>query len=66
MTGWRPASRASAGGSLDSQSGIETRNPGFNRLIEPIENVALSSKAPILLTSATGARSRNSPAESMN
>ena len=37
------------------KSGIETRNPGFNRLIERIENVALSSKAPILLTGATGA-----------
>jgi transcriptional regulatory protein RtcR len=37
------------------KSGIETRNPDFNRLIERIEQVASSSKAPILLTGPTGA-----------
>jgi len=37
------------------KSGIETRNPFFNGLIERIEHVALSSKAPILLAGPTGA-----------
>ena len=37
------------------KSGIETRNIAFNRLIERIEQVASSSKAPILLTGPTGA-----------
>ena len=37
------------------KSGIETRNPVFNRLIELIEHVALNSKGPILLTGPTGA-----------
>jgi len=37
------------------KSGIETRNPAFNRLIERIERVAISSTAPILLTGPTGA-----------
>lgn len=37
------------------KAGIETRNPAFNRLIERIERVAISSKAPILLTGPTGA-----------
>jgi transcriptional regulatory protein RtcR len=37
------------------KSGIETRNPAFNRLIERIEHVASNSKAPILLTGPTGA-----------
>jgi transcriptional regulatory protein RtcR len=37
------------------KSGIETRNPQFNRLIEQIEKVAIASKAPILLTGPTGA-----------
>jgi transcriptional regulatory protein RtcR len=37
------------------KSGIETRNSEFNRLIERIEQVASSSKAPILLTGSTGA-----------
>jgi transcriptional regulatory protein RtcR len=37
------------------KSGIATRNAGFNRLIERIEKVALSSKAPMLLTGPTGA-----------
>lgn len=37
------------------KSGIATRNPRFNALIEEIERVALNSKAPMLLTGATGA-----------
>ena len=37
------------------KSGIATRNAAFNRLIERIEQVASSSKAPILLTGPTGA-----------
>jgi len=37
------------------KSGIETRNPPFNALIERIERVAIASTAPILLTGPTGA-----------
>lgn len=37
------------------KSGIETRNPAFNHLIEQIEHVAVGSKAPILLMGPTGA-----------
>ncbi len=37
------------------KSGIATRNPAFNALIEEIERVAMRSKAPILLTGPTGA-----------
>jgi transcriptional regulatory protein RtcR len=37
------------------KSGIATRNAGFNRLIDRIEQVALRSQAPVLLTGATGA-----------
>jgi len=37
------------------KSGIETRNPTFNVLIEQIERVAQRSNAPILLTGPTGA-----------
>ncbi|MEM7698800.1 MAG: RNA repair transcriptional activator RtcR [Verrucomicrobiota bacterium] len=37
------------------KSGIATRNEGFNRLIDRIEQVALRSQAPILLTGPTGA-----------
>ncbi|HEY1922714.1 MAG TPA: RNA repair transcriptional activator RtcR [Tepidisphaeraceae bacterium] len=37
------------------KSGIETRNDQFNRLIEQIEQVAVGSKAPILLMGPTGA-----------
>ena len=37
------------------KSGIATRNPRFNRLIEQIEQVAVRSKAPILLSGPTGA-----------
>ncbi len=36
------------------KQGIATRNPGFNALIEQIERVVLSSRAPILLTGPTG------------
>lgn len=37
------------------KSGIPTRSEAFNRLIDRIEQVALRSKAPILLTGPTGA-----------
>ena len=37
------------------KSGIDTRNPVFNALIEKIEQVAAKSKEPILLTGPTGA-----------
>lgn len=37
------------------KSGIATRNPRFNRMIEQIEQVAIRSKAPILLHGPTGA-----------
>jgi transcriptional regulatory protein RtcR len=37
------------------KSGIETRNPAFNRMIDEIEHVAVRSKAPILLMGPTGA-----------
>jgi len=37
------------------KSGIATRNAPFNRMIDRIEQVALRSKAPILLHGATGA-----------
>lgn len=37
------------------KSGIETRNKGFNKLIERIEQVSLATRAPILLTGPTGA-----------
>lgn len=37
------------------KSGIETRNAGFNRLIERIEQVAINSKRPLLITGPTGA-----------
>jgi len=37
------------------KSGIATRNQTFNRLIDRIEQVALASKAPMLLTGPTGA-----------
>ncbi len=35
--------------------GIPTRNKGFNRLIERIEEVAIRSREPLLLTGPTGA-----------
>lgn len=37
------------------KSGIDTRNEKFNRLIERIEQVAVNSREPILLTGPTGA-----------
>ncbi|MDH4183676.1 MAG: RNA repair transcriptional activator RtcR [Nitrospinota bacterium] len=37
------------------KSGIETKNVEFNQLIERIENVAVNTKDPILLTGPTGA-----------
>jgi transcriptional regulatory protein RtcR len=36
------------------KSGIDTRNPAFNRLIERIEQVAVSSPDPVLLMGPTG------------
>lgn len=48
-----------AAASAESQSflksGIETRNSAFNRMIDEIEQVALRSKAPMLLMGPTGA-----------
>jgi transcriptional regulatory protein RtcR len=37
------------------KSGIATRNPAFNALVERIEQVAIASTAPILLMGPTGA-----------
>jgi len=37
------------------KGGIETRNAAFNRLIEQIEQVAISTRDPLLLTGPTGA-----------
>jgi len=37
------------------KSGIDTLNAPFNRLIERIEQVAIASRAPLLLTGPTGA-----------
>ncbi len=37
------------------KAGIETKNPAFNALIERIEQVAIGSRAPILVTGPTGA-----------
>ena len=37
------------------KSGIETRNAAFNRMIDEIEQVAIRSKAPLLLMGPTGA-----------
>ena len=49
----RFAARQAADQSFLKQ-GIDTRNPGFNRLIEEIERVVVRSRAPILLTGPTG------------
>jgi len=46
---------ASAESTSFLKSGIETRNARFNRLIEEIEQVAMRSRAPILLMGPTGA-----------
>ena len=37
------------------KAGIDTLNPAFNRLIERIEQVAVQSRAPLLITGPTGA-----------
>lgn len=37
------------------KSGISTRNPAFNRMIDEIERVVIRSTAPVLLTGPTGA-----------
>ncbi|MDY7229701.1 RNA repair transcriptional activator RtcR [Hyalangium rubrum] len=37
------------------KAGIDTRNAAFNRIIERIEQVAISSRAPLLITGPTGA-----------
>lgn len=37
------------------KSGISTQNPQFNQMIAEIEQVALNSPSPILLSGATGA-----------
>ncbi|XUU60560.1 RNA repair transcriptional activator RtcR [Erythrobacter sp. HA6-11] len=46
---------ASAESTSFLKSGIETRNSAFNRMIEEIEQVAVRSRAPILLLGPTGA-----------
>jgi transcriptional regulatory protein RtcR len=46
---------ASAESTSFLKSGIDTLNPAFNHMIDEIENVALRSKAPILLMGPTGA-----------
>ncbi|HYJ82641.1 MAG TPA: RNA repair transcriptional activator RtcR [Allosphingosinicella sp.] len=46
---------AAAEGTSFLKSGIETRNPAFNRMIDEIEQVALRSRAPLLLMGPTGA-----------
>ncbi len=46
---------AAAEGSSFLKSGIDTRNPAFNRIIEEIEQVAVRSRAPMLLMGPTGA-----------
>jgi transcriptional regulatory protein RtcR len=37
------------------KSGIDTKNPAFNSLIERIERVAINSRSPMLITGPTGA-----------
>lgn len=44
-----------AEGSSFLKSGIATRNAAFNRMIDRIEQVAIRSRAPLLLTGPTGA-----------
>jgi transcriptional regulatory protein RtcR len=46
---------AAAAGSSFLKSGIETRNAAFNRMIDEIEQVAVRSRAPLLLMGPTGA-----------
>ncbi|HEY0112667.1 MAG TPA: RNA repair transcriptional activator RtcR [Allosphingosinicella sp.] len=50
----RFAADAAAGSSF-LKSGIETRSPAFNRMIDEIEQVAIRSRAPLLLMGPTGA-----------
>jgi transcriptional regulatory protein RtcR len=47
--------QAAAEGGAFLKSGIETRNGAFNRMIAEIEQVALRSRAPLLLMGPTGA-----------
>ena len=48
--------RSEASAARDAlKSGIATRNEAFNRLIEQIEHVVVSSRDPVLLTGPTGA-----------
>lgn len=51
----RRFSRRAEEGASFLKSGIDTRNPAFNRLIEELERVAIASDAPILLLGPTGA-----------
>ena len=51
----RRFSREQEEGAAFLKSGIATRNPGYNTMIEEIERVAIKSKAPILLMGPTGA-----------
>jgi len=46
---------ASAESTSFLKSGIETRNIAFNRMIDEIEQVAIRSRAPVLLMGPTGA-----------
>lgn len=46
---------ASAESTSFLKSGIDTRNPAFNRMIDEIEQVAERSRAPLLLMGPTGA-----------
>lgn len=46
---------ASAESTSFLKSGIDTRNAAFNRIIDEIEQVALRSRAPVLLMGPTGA-----------
>jgi len=46
---------ASAESTSFLKSGIDTRNAGFNRMIDEIEQVAVRSRAPMLLMGPTGA-----------
>src|SRR4029453_7114657 len=46
---------AAAEGSSFLKSGIDTRNAAFNRMIDEIEQVALRSRAPLLLMGPTRA-----------
>lgn len=47
--------REKAASTVFLKSGIATRNPAFNRMIDDIERVAVRSKAPVLFMGPTGA-----------